>query len=283
MSFVCLALVVSCEKNNSKVTAQKIVAEWMGKAIMLPDDISSIYMGIDTVVETKQTPYRILVYTDSTGCVSCKLSLSIWKYYMSEIDSILPGQVDFQFYFQPKNLKEIIRLLKLNNFTHPIYVDQCGEINKLNNLPSEMKYQCFLLDSQNTVLSIGNPTLNPKIWDLYKQIMTNNNKGGKKQQTASVEIEQWEIEMMNLKVGKISTATFVLKSIGDRPLLITHVDASCGCMLPAWDTRPIHTEEKTKIKVEIKPDSPGYFNKVIFVYTNTDERVIPLRVKGMVK
>ena len=162
-----MALVVSCEKNNSKVTAQKIVAEWMGKAIMLPDDISSIYMGIDTVVETKQTPYRILVYTDSTGCVSCKLSLSIWKYYMSEIDSILPGQVDFQFYFQPKNLKEIIRLLKLNNFTHPIYVDQCGEINKLNNLPSEMKYQCFLLDSQNTVLSIGNPTLNPKIWDLY--------------------------------------------------------------------------------------------------------------------
>lgn len=116
-----------------------------------------------------------------------------------------------------------------------------------------------------------------------QQIITNNNKGGKKQQTASVEIEQWEIEMKNLKVGKISTATFVLKSIGDRPLLITHVDASCGCVLPGWDTRPIHTEEKTEIKVEIKPNSPGYFNKVVYVYTNTDEKVIPLRVKGMVE
>jgi len=282
VSFACLTLIVSCKKDDPKVTAQKIVSEWMGKTIMIPNDISSLYMSTDTIIETKKTPYKILVYTDSTGCVSCKLRLSTWKYYMHEIDSILPGQVDFQFYFQPKNFKEIAHLLKLNNFTHPIYIDQPGKINKLNRFPSEMEYQCFLLDNQNTVLSIGNPTLNPKIWDLYKQIITKS-KDERKLSMASVEIEQREIEMKNLKVGKISTITFVFKSIGNKPLLISHVDASCGCTLPYWDVKPIQPEEKTEIRIEIKPDNPGYFNKVVYAYTNTDEKVIPLNIKGMVE
>lgn len=274
-----LIFMVSCKKDDFTIAAQKLVAEWMEKTITIPNDIVPMYMGTDTIIEAKQTPYKILVYTDSTGCVSCKLKLSTWKYFIHEIDSIMPGSVEFQFYFQPKNSKEMTYLLKQNDFTHPVFIDQSGKINKINKFPSKMEYQCFLLDNQNKVLSIGNPTLNQKIWDLYKQIITKN-KDDKKSSETTVEIEQQEIEVENLKTAKMSNVVFILKNTGSRSLVIRHVDASCGCTVPHWDAQPVKPDEKTEIHEGIKPDNPGIFNKTIYVYTNADENVIPLHIRG---
>ncbi len=277
LPLICLILVVSCKKNNLTTSAQKIVTEWVGRKITIPD-VNSTYMGTDTIMEKKHMPYRILIYTDSTGCVSCKLRLSTWKYYMHEIDSLSPGQVDFLFYFQPKSSKDLTNLLRINSFEHPVYVDQQGEINRINNFPSKIEYQCFLLDSQDRVLLIGNPTLNPKMWELYKQMLTE--RDDEKSIETTVEIECREIELKDLKTDIISNAAFVIKNTGSKPLLISHVDASCGCTVPHWESRPIKPEEKTEIKIEVKPDNSGYFNKSIYVYTNTNEKVIPLRIKG---
>jgi len=271
---------VSCNNRDPQKAAQKIVTEWMGRTILIPNDIKSIYMGKDTIIGIKQTPYKILVYTDSTGCVSCKLRLSTWKYYIHEMDSLMPKQVDFQFYFQPKSIKEMAHILRHNNFTFPIYMDKLGEMNRINKFPLEMEYQCFLLDNQNRVISIGNPTLNYKIWELYKQIIANNNDTKKRKTT--IEIQSQEIEIEDLKVDMISKAVFILKNVGSEPLLINHVDASCGCIVPHWESRPIKPNERTEINVEIKPDNSGFFHKTIHLYTNTDE-TIPLYIRGKVK
>ena len=47
-------------------------------------------------------------------------------------------------------------------------MDTGSEINRLNRFPQVELFQFFLLDGDNKVLSIGNPTMNPKIWDLFK-------------------------------------------------------------------------------------------------------------------
>lgn len=281
--YICLLINVSCKKDTRTVSMEKIVTEWMGKTLSIPSDVTTLSSETNSVSREKtSTSYKILVYTDSTGCTSCKLKLSIWKRYIQEIDSIMPGQVEFLFYFQPKSQKELIYLLERDNFTYTIYIDEKGEINKRNNFPPEMEFQCFLLDKENKVVSIGNPSLNPKVWELYKQIITGN-KDANIQTITSVKIERSEIEVKDLKAGKVNTVSFILKNTGDVPLLISHIDASCGCTMPHWEKKPIKPTESVEIKVEVKPDNVGLFSKTVTVYCNIEKKIIPLRIKGQAK
>jgi len=91
---------------------------------------------------------------------------------MKEMETLAPGKVDFLFHFQPKDRKELEHILKQNKLKQTVFIDEKGEISRLNNFPEGMAYQCFLLDRDNKVVSIGNPVLNPKIWEIYKQLIT---------------------------------------------------------------------------------------------------------------
>lgn len=178
MCYICgIMLVVwlmGCQEGK-RSTAEKIVKEWTGKEILLPDDVDCWYMGRDTLCPPRQDkPFKMLVYTDSVGCTSCKLNLTLWKHYIYEMDSIAPGQVDFAFYFQPKNRKELAHLLRRDRLEQIVFLDNEGFLKRRNRLAEEMEYQCFLLDKQNKVVAIGNPTLNPKLWDMYKTTIMSN-------------------------------------------------------------------------------------------------------------
>ena len=171
--FLILA-VTSCQENR-RSAAEKIVKEWMGKEILLPDDVDCWYMGRDTLCPPRQDkPFKMLVYTDSVGCTSCKLNLTLWKHYIYEMESMAPGQVDFAFYFQPKNRKELAHLLRRDRLEQIVFLDNTGTLKKRNRLAEQMEYQCFLLDKRNKVIAIGNPTLNPRLWDMYKTTIITN-------------------------------------------------------------------------------------------------------------
>ena len=58
-------------------------------------------------ISPNSTPYKILVYTDSIGCTSCKLHLYKWNAIIKEVNDEMAGFVNFQFYFHPKNIEEI--------------------------------------------------------------------------------------------------------------------------------------------------------------------------------
>lgn len=92
------------------------------------------------------------------------------------VDSIATDQVRFLFYFQPKSRKDLAHVLKREGLAYPVIMDDEGALSRINNFPEEMEYQCFLLDQDNRVVSIGNPTLNPKIWEVYKQVITDRKK-----------------------------------------------------------------------------------------------------------
>lgn len=165
----------SC-REDKKASAEKLVMEWIGKEIVFPPEPGCSYMGTDTLCpDPGNAPYKVLVYTDSVGCTSCRLNLHLWKIYMEEVDKDLPGQVDFLFYFQPKNRKELGHILRREGLKRTVFIDEKGELNRINSFPEGMVYQCFLLDRDNKVLSIGSPALNPTIWELYKQVITNAN------------------------------------------------------------------------------------------------------------
>lgn len=169
----------SCKENKrqaEKAEIAKIVTEWIGKEILLPEDIPCYISGKDTLnilcEELFYKDYKILLYVDSTGCSDCRLKLYEWKQLVEEADSLFQDRVGFLLYFQPKSIREIAFLFEQYRFDYPVFIDSKGIINKTNNFPQTKEYQCFLLDNNNKVLIIGNPVLNVRIWELYKSYIS---------------------------------------------------------------------------------------------------------------
>ena len=180
---VFLIVVMSCAicfsacKNAHRENAAKIVTEWTGKEIKFPQGLSCTSMGTDTsCVNLYNDNYKILLYVDSLGCSSCRLKLYEWKLIITEADSLFGGEIDFLFFFQPKKQdeKELQFIFRQNSFQHPVFVDIRNEIDKLNKFPSQTSYQCFLLNRDNKVVIIGNPSVNSGIWQLYKKYLSEN-------------------------------------------------------------------------------------------------------------
>jgi hypothetical protein len=162
----------SC-KNDTKISdISKIISEWRGKKVEFPQDTLIMFLSEDSDYFRFNTPYKILTYIDSAGCTNCNFNLFEWNLLISEVDTYMKDSLCFLFYFHPKNEKELndfAKRAKMEKFTYPIFYDKEGIINRLNNFPSIVKCQCFLLNQDNEVVVVGNPTLSTKVWELYKK------------------------------------------------------------------------------------------------------------------
>mgnify|MGYP004443092081 FL=1 len=80
--------------------------------------------------------------------------------------------------------------------------------------------------------------------------------------------------------GPVST-TFEFTNVGDKPLIIVEVTASCGCTRPEYTTKPIKPGKKGKIKVTYSPlGRPGAFRKTVKVKTNGQDPRTTLIIEG---
>ena len=157
----------NCKEDKKLAEANRIVKEWVGKTIQFPVIESFCLSNKNTFPELsgKSKNYKILLYADFTDCTNCQLILKTWQMYMKEFGE----KMDFLFYFFPQDKKELLSILKNIQFNYPIYIDEQDELNKLNKLPTNQSFQCFLLDKDNKVVLLGNPINNYKIWELYKK------------------------------------------------------------------------------------------------------------------
>ena len=174
----CTICFSSC-KDIRRESAEKIVKEWTGKEIKFPQELYCTSMGRDTIcVDLYSNNYKILLYVDSIGCTSCRLKLQEWKKIINEADTVLSKSVEFIFFFQPKQKDErdLQQIFKSNGFKHPVFIDKKNVIHRLNNLPSSPEYQCFLLDKDNKVVIVGDPSTNKGIWALFKKVITERDK-----------------------------------------------------------------------------------------------------------
>ena len=165
----------SCKDNKRREESVRIVKEWTGKEILFPVGIPCQSLDSDTAcIDFSNPAYKILVYVDSAGCLSCRLKLTEGKRIIAEADTLFSGQVDFLFFFQPKRMdeRELQLIFRNNGFRHPVFIDTNNEINTFNKFPSQTEYQCFLLDRDNKVILIGNPSLNTGVWQLFKKYIS---------------------------------------------------------------------------------------------------------------
>lgn len=167
--FVYVLLLFSCKEEK----AIQLVKTWREKEIYFPENVIFTRYAKDTVKHLVWNDnYKILVYVDSIGCMSCKLQLFRWKDFASSLDSMTQRKVPILFFFQSHNTREIHYLLKRYEFDYPVCIDQEDRLNKLNKFPSSTFFRTFLLDEKNKVVLIGNPIHNTALKELYiKQIL----------------------------------------------------------------------------------------------------------------
>lgn len=273
---------VSCQESK-KENLSLLVEEWIGKEIVYPDNLSFTLWGKDTIDNiVTGTPYTIVTYADSVGCISCKLHLTDWMSYIMELEKTASDRVKVLFLFHPKESQDIVRLLKRERFSYPVCIDVNDSFNKSNKFPSDMAFQTFLLDRGNRVIAIGNPIYNPKIKELYMDIIQGGEPVRKEPSLVRTEVS---VNARGVSLGTFSwteeqTVTFILKNTGDNPLVIEEVTTSCGCILAEYPKEPVHPGMSVSLDITYKANHSEYFSKTVSVYCNAETSPLKLVISG---
>ena len=100
-----LNLFISCQEDMG-THIERLVQEWQGKEIKFPDNPIFTQYVKDTVdYQISVSDYKIVMYVDSIGCVSCKLQLSRWKEFIGQVDSVCNKDVPSSFSFSRKTMR----------------------------------------------------------------------------------------------------------------------------------------------------------------------------------
>jgi len=76
---------------------------------------------------------------------------------------------------------------------------------------------------------------------------------------------------------------FKFKNTGDQPIVISNVQASCGCTTPDWTKTPVAPGASGFIKAQYNPlGRPGMFNKSMTITSNSIEPSSVVFIKGNV-
>lgn len=238
--------------------------------------------GRDTVdFRWEASPYRIVTYVDSIGCASCKLQLPKWKQLIAETDSLFgKGKLAYVFFFHPKDLRELIYLTRRDAFTYPVCFDREDAFNRLNRFPSEMSLQTFLLDRDNRVVAVGNPVHNPKVKELYLNIVGGKSSAKVETKQTTALLSEREVNFGSFPMAEKQERIVRLKNTGNVPLVIHGVDTSCGCTRVEYSKLPVRPGEEAKLLIVYEADEAGHFRKTVDVYCNTADAPLRIVVTG---
>ena len=274
----------SCgEKPNPKIVG--IVTEWQGKEIVFPENIVFTRYGKDTLsYQIPESDYKIVMYTDSVGCTKCKMQLYKWREFIKEVDNLTEGSVPFLFIFHPADPRKISFLLMRDEVDIPVFIDLDDRTNKINNFPSNSAFQSFLLDRDNNVVYIGDPTNNHRIKAMYlNRLSEGAYSTASTTKKTSVEIDQTEFDLGTIRQGKPVTITTTIRNTGDAPFIIFNTRSSCGCTDVLYDRKPVLPDSLTEISITYDADDSGYFHKTVSIHGNAEGSPFILKIKGNVE
>ncbi len=83
--------------------------------------------------------------------------------------------------------------------------------------------------------------------------------------------------------GGPAQVTFTFKNVGNQPLKLTKVQASCGCTTPSWTKDVIQPGKTGVVKASYNPmNRPGKFSKTVTVTSNSKQPMAVLQISGNV-
>ena len=273
----------SCKESHKDEIA-RLVKEWNGKEIRFPEHPVFTILGKDTVdFSFRDAKYKVVSYYDSLGCISCKLQLDHWEDFIHEVDSLTGGTVPFVLCMHISDVKEMIRIIRKNDFSYPVFLDEKGDFDALNHFSHHNSFQTFLLDRDNKVVTIGNPVLNPQVKELYLEKLTGSSENDSKPFQTELKFDKVEIDFGRFPADEKKEGKFLLTNTGKESLIVHDVVTSCGCVKVDYDKRPVRSGNALELKVRYEADEKGFFNKTLTVYSNAVGSPHKVRVSGMVE
>ena len=160
---ICIFLTfIGCVSNTHKEN-EKIINEWIGKKIILPE----LY---DNGNQNAFSDRLKIIAKINGDCYSCLINLGKWKTFMENIP--YKEKISFYFYLVTSDSMVYKNLNKEKiHFNHPVIYDEYNKFQKQNKLNSNSIFHVMLLDSSNRVLLIGDPINNEKMTNLYKKVI----------------------------------------------------------------------------------------------------------------
>ena len=99
---------------------------------------------------------------------------------------------------------------------------------------------------------------------------------------AKMSFKSETVDYGEIAKGSDGIRVFEFTNVGDQPLIITKVKSSCGCTVPSKPDGPIAPGASSTIKVKYDTNRVGPIRKTVTVYSNADEPIKPLKIKGKV-
>jgi Protein of unknown function (DUF1573) len=93
---------------------------------------------------------------------------------------------------------------------------------------------------------------------------------------------QTSFDFGKIKVSNPVTHEFTFMNSGNAPLVISSVQASCGCTVAKYSKDPITPGSSGFVKATYNAAKVGVFTKTITVNANTEEPIVQLVIKGEV-
>jgi hypothetical protein len=108
--------------------------------------------------------------------------------------------------------------------------------------------------------------------------------GNKTNITKKTEIswKKTEIGLGDIAQSKPVTIEFEFTNTGETPVMISNVQASCGCTSTNYAKTPVLPGESTKISAVYNAAAKGVFKKIVNVTTNAEESPKVLVFSGVV-
>jgi hypothetical protein len=85
-----------------------------------------------------------------------------------------------------------------------------------------------------------------------------------------------------IKVNKPVTHEFRFTNSGNAPLVISSVQASCGCTVTDYSKEPIGPGAEGYVKATYNAAKVGVFTKSVTVKANAEDSMVQLTIKGEV-
>lgn len=266
----------SC-KNTDKKQVTNILTKWTNKEILFPND--AIFFSLnDTIALNINKPIlKIITYVDALGCIGCQLKLKEWDKFNKEILSYTNERILVIKFLAPKRQNEAFFELKSANYRYPVCIDLNDEFNKINNIPSDNRFRCFLLDETNHVLLIGNPINNPQIKKLYIRIISE--RLGIKQTITTADATPYHHHFDTFPYTEPQQTTFVVHNTTQPTMQIDSVYTSCECTTATIDKTAIAIGDSAVVTIKYQAEKPEDFLREIYVDIHNNEQIV-MQISG---
>ena len=99
---------------------------------------------------------------------------------------------------------------------------------------------------------------------------------------SEIVFENTRYDYGEILVGSPGRCEFKFRNKGRLPLVLTNVQASCGCTVPQWSKEPIRAGKTGVIKIQYNTRIPGTFLKTITVSSTAKNSMVVLSIRGKV-